>query len=1024
MNNNQLRSSARSLYRRILSVLLALCCWSVLFVSPAGIKPAFAKADLDPRIEVSLHTNTRFLLVFRGPSILEGADPIVLSEQHEGFLEWLNYQNIQHELESTMMHALNGLVIQLKNSDIPRIQDYPTLKMIMPYQSHLKPARGFAINRFYPQAENATNPWTGKGIRVGIVDTGINTKHPELLGRVVGGKNFARPEGSYEDYGFHGTFVAGVIGGKGKDINLRGVAPEVEFMSYVVFSDYRSPSVSILPALDQAVKDQCKIVLLSLGGISTDYSLEQELMLNALKLMKESKIAVITSAGNLGMPKQKQSSIILPGSSPDVLTVGASDDRKWLYLELESLQEGKKLVQAQLATPSLVFPSDLKASAFLEAGYGTRDDFVKARKNLNDPTKPFIALVHRGPKNSPITFREKMINASEAGAKAILFVNYSGGEPLQPSLMQDRMEQDWFKTYLPSAMLSYDDASDLLEDPELWKLVSASSRSIPTIDSSSGPVSDSVFKPDLMAPGSEIFSLINLGYGWMSGSSVSAAFVAGSVATLMQAQPMWPIDLIYSSLVHTCDPLINPLTNHPLPLEMQGAGELRLDRAMQSNLHISPLAIKARYEGQALRRKIKISNSSNKPFTGQLIADFILRSPRQDLPCKITFNPEHISIPAYGRVEVELSFDIENSQEKEPRYEGWIKVADLAMPFILDVPGKPSSLAPVQNFTLKTSQWDFSKSASLLPLELSFQVNRGWYLKSQRYGDVFFNQAQIDIVLLDKQGLNWGTCFSSRECFPDLYHLKLSRLFVDRQTLPPDGEYYLMIRHWGYDTNGNGAFVYFKESIPVEIINSPDPATDISWRAFRKQSVKQKFTVQLLPSQEVSLRKFIVEFRFDPRKLTFQSIEILSLKGLGECQPELTRIGSNADGVMYVEWSCPKELAISIPKAHPMLELGLIGLSAGKTEIHITKLYGIDENGQAITFRFPGFTCDLYDTPFLRGDLNEDGKVDDKDWEIMSKAFGSFYKDASYDYRADINNDAWVNLHDLSCLSKESLLAH
>lgn len=1020
MNNNQLRSSARSLTLRILSIFLALCCWSVFFSYPAGIIPAFARADLDPRIDVSLHVSSSFILVFQGSCLLEGADPLVIAKEHEAFLEWLNYRSVSYEVEHTMMHTLNALVVRLNHCDIPYIKDYPTLKLIIPYQSHLKPARGFAMNRFYPQAKNTTDSWTGKGIRVGIVDTGINTQHPELLGRVVGGKNFARPEGSYEDYGFHGTFVAGVMGGKGKDPFLKGVAPDIEFMSYVVFKDYRSPSVSILPALDQAVKDQCKIVLLALGGISTDYSPEQELMLNALKLMKESKIAVITSAGNLGMPLQKRPSIILPGSSPDVLTVGASDDRKWLRLELENLQKEKKLCQAQFALPGLTFPSSLKASVLVEAGYGRENDFLSAKKQMQDPTASFIALIHRGPKRDPLTFYEKMENAVEAGAKAILFVNYPGYELTQPSLMQERMELDWFKTYVPSAMLSYEDALDLLETPSHWKLLSSFSQTLLSFDSSCGSLSDLAFKPDLIAPGSEIFSLINLGYGWMSGSSISAAFVAGSVACIMQAQPDWSIDQIYSSLVHHCDPLFNPISGHPLPFEMQGAGEIRLDQALQSSLHISPLAIKASYQGQALHQTIQIINSSNQALKEKPNAVFILRNSLQDNPCKLTFHPEQVSIPANGKVELELIFELENSSYKEDRIEGWINVADLALPFVLDLPKKNSSFAPIQNFTLNTSQWDFSENSSVYPIEISFQLIKGRYFKSQRYGDFFLTMAEIDIVLLDKQGLNWGTCFASRECYPDTYQLKLSRLLIDRQTIPPEGSYYLMLRYWAYDMDGKGAFVYHKESIAIEILHSPDPATDISWRAFQKQMLNKKFTIQLLPSHPVKLKKFLVEYRFDPKKLSCQSIEILSLKGLGACQAELVRIGNNADGIIYAEWSCPENQSISIPANYPLLEFGLVGLSTGKAEIFVSKLYGIDENNESISFRFPGFTCQLYSSDFLRGDLNEDGVVDQKDWQIMDQAFGSFYLDPGFDQRANINNDAWVNLLDMTCLAEES----
>jgi serine protease AprX len=251
---------------------------------------------------------------------------------------------MQH-LGARLNHRLslvNGIALTIPVSALPALEaDSEVVSVSLDH-----PLRG--LDEITNTATNVPSAWnagyTGKGIGVAVIDSGINDNHPDLWNssqshsRVVYHEDFTGTATSnssgaqYDLYG-HGTHVAGIIGGNGylSSGNYSGVAPAVNLVDLRVLDSTGSGTDSnVIAAIQQAIALQNKYniqaINLSLGrGIAVSYT--QDALCQAVESAWKAGIVVVVAAGNYGRLSVDGSdgygTITAPGNDPFVLTVGA-----------------------------------------------------------------------------------------------------------------------------------------------------------------------------------------------------------------------------------------------------------------------------------------------------------------------------------------------------------------------------------------------------------------------------------------------------------------------------------------------------------------------------------------------------------------------------------------------------------------------------------------------------------------------------------------------------------------------------
>ncbi|NEA99688.1 S8 family serine peptidase [Streptomyces sp. SID13726] len=164
--------------------------------------------------------------------------------------------------------------------------------------------------------------YDGKGVKIAVLDTGVDTTHPDLKSQVIASKNFTTAADATDKFG-HGTHVASIAAGTGakSDGKYKGVAPGAKILNGKVLDDTGSGDDSgILAGMDWAAAQGADVVNLSLGGQDTPEIDPLEAQVN--KLSAEKGILFAVAAGNSGTE-----SVGSPGSADAALTVGAVDDK-------------------------------------------------------------------------------------------------------------------------------------------------------------------------------------------------------------------------------------------------------------------------------------------------------------------------------------------------------------------------------------------------------------------------------------------------------------------------------------------------------------------------------------------------------------------------------------------------------------------------------------------------------------------------------------------------------------------------
>ncbi|MCX5064255.1 S8 family serine peptidase [Micromonospora lupini] len=161
----------------------------------------------------------------------------------------------------------------------------------------------------------------GSGVKVAVLDTGVDATHPDLAGRIAEAQDFSG-SGSARDGHGHGTHVAATIAGSGAaSAGLRkGVAPGARLLVGKVLDDNGSGYDSaIIAGMEWAAHSGAKVVSMSLGGDPTDGTDPMSQAVN--DLTAETGALFVVAAGNAGAARTVGS----PGAAAAALTVGAVD---------------------------------------------------------------------------------------------------------------------------------------------------------------------------------------------------------------------------------------------------------------------------------------------------------------------------------------------------------------------------------------------------------------------------------------------------------------------------------------------------------------------------------------------------------------------------------------------------------------------------------------------------------------------------------------------------------------------------
>ncbi|MDF1507064.1 S8 family serine peptidase [Robertmurraya sp. DFI.2.37] len=162
--------------------------------------------------------------------------------------------------------------------------------------------------------------FTGKGIKIAVIDTGVSQNHEDIL--IAGGKSFVNYTNFIEDDNGHGTHVIGIIGAKKNDKGIIGVAYDSKIYALKALNHegigYLS---SIISAIDWAIENQMDIINLSLGIDQPSFLLQ-----NVVERAVSQNITVVASVGNAGTKAGDEDTVTYPARYQSVIGVGAIDE--------------------------------------------------------------------------------------------------------------------------------------------------------------------------------------------------------------------------------------------------------------------------------------------------------------------------------------------------------------------------------------------------------------------------------------------------------------------------------------------------------------------------------------------------------------------------------------------------------------------------------------------------------------------------------------------------------------------------
>ena len=482
----------------------------------------------------------------------------------------------------------------------------------------------------------------GDGKVVAVIDTGVDMTHPAFTGALGGTPALSADKvasltpqlgngktGGYVsekfpfayDYadndpdasptgeaGSHGTHVAGITAGNAGEIV--GIAPDAQIIVAKVArsSNGGIPDSALLAALDDMVILHPDVVNLSLGQTGGMDNEADSMYATVFKNLQAAGVTVNAAAGNeytagygnlsgknLPYASDPDSSVLCePASYSSVVSVASVDNS----LAHSAFSVGDRDIPYQRAggadgqkMPDL---SDLTGGPFeyVDGGIGSPEDGAALKAKYPEGLAGKIVLVKRG----SLTFQDKFNNiAGSKPAGFIVYNNVPGDSLVVMSLATDGVPAAFISQADGEAMLA---AADHHLSVAPGKVVAPSSKYSMSSFSSWGVTPDLRLKPEVAAPGGNIYSSVPGGtYEFMSGTSMATPQMAGVSAVALQRiqnDPLFAsmsarekVDVVQNLIMGTAAPIADPLqdTGDPYSPRKQGSGLANVLAATTSSVY-------------------------------------------------------------------------------------------------------------------------------------------------------------------------------------------------------------------------------------------------------------------------------------------------------------------------------------------------------------------------------------------------------------------------------------------------------
>lgn len=540
--------------------------------------------------------------------------------------------------------VFNGLSVEADYADLETIQDLPGVKDAYVSQVYqlIEPVNETKLADSVPAIGGDISQetgYTGKGMVVAILDTGLDTSHEAFQNDVNGAKYTktdiqAKISGNplqageisvdsvyksnkipfaYDYYdsdtnvsggNSHGTHVAGIVGANGGKVT--GVAPDAQLMILKIFGDDGSGAYDsdILAALDDAVMLGVDAINMSLGMTAGFSQAAEAKMQQVYQRVKNAGISLMCAAGNEYSSSYKSASgTDLPlASNPDNGAV-ASPSTYDAALSVASMNNVKATAPYLLLGEQKIRYSDPAETVskqisslngtyeYVDCGVGATTDFTG--KALSGK----VALIQRaGEENGEIlTFAQKEANAKKAGAKAVIIYDNVEGDLVNMST-DGNIPAVFISKADGEAMLAASDKHVSFSKSYLAQFQDAYSGKMSDF-SSWGVTPDLKLKPEITAPGGDIYSTLPGGlYGSMSGTSMASPHMAGAAVVMAQyiTEELGGTGMTQQEITALSNKLLMstavPVKNEqglPYSPRKQGAGLVQLGRATKAKAYLS-----------------------------------------------------------------------------------------------------------------------------------------------------------------------------------------------------------------------------------------------------------------------------------------------------------------------------------------------------------------------------------------------------------------------------------------------------